>query len=100
MERASGGLATKIVRIAVQILTVDGQIVEEGDAEWNAAAGCWVYMTRTRVHPETTVLIQAAAMDLPGNRATAKAYFYVTPVSGESRLSTLAIGQRRRTSNP
>ena len=77
----------RIVRMAVQILTVDGQIVEEGEAEWNAGAECWVYMSRTQVRPQTTVLIQAAAMDLPGNRGTAKAYFYVAPLSGETSLT-------------
>jgi hypothetical protein len=78
----------KIVRMAVQILTVGRQVVEEGEAEWNAGAGCWVYTTRTQVPPETTVLIQAAAMDLPGNRGTAKAFFYVYPVPGESPLTS------------
>jgi hypothetical protein len=77
----------KIVHMAVQILTVDRQIVEEGEAEWNAAAACWVYVTRTQVRPETTVLIEAAAMDLPGNRGTAKAYFYVSPVPADSPLT-------------
>jgi len=73
----------KIVRIAVQILTVRRQILEEGEAEWNAGAGSWVYMTRTQLSPETTVLIQAAAMDLPGNQGTAKAFFYVYPAEGD-----------------
>jgi hypothetical protein len=78
----------KIMRIALQILTVDRQIVEEGEAEWNAGAARWVYTARTEVRPETTVLIEAAAMDLPGNRGTAKAFFYVAPVTGESPLAS------------
>jgi hypothetical protein len=95
----------KIVRMAVQILTVDGQILEEGEADWNAGAGCWVYKARTQVRPETTVLIQAAATDLPGNRGTAKAYFYVVPVPGDTplprndQLTAMANEQPLKTEN-
>ena len=67
----------RIVHLEVQILTVDRQVLEEGEAEWNGAGGCWAYLAKTQVRPETTVLIEAAAVDLPGNRGTAKAYFYV-----------------------
>ena len=69
----------KIVRVEVSILTVDRQVLEEGEAEWDGMAGCWVYIARTLVPSEMTVLIEAAAMDLPGNRGTAKAYYYVEP---------------------
>ena len=68
-----------IVRLAVQILTVDRQILEQGEAQWNAGAVCWVYTTGTQLSPGTTVLIEAAAMDLPGNCGMAKAYFYAAP---------------------
>lgn len=67
----------KIVRVEVRILTVDRQALEEGEAEWNQVADCWAYVARTLAPPGSTVLIEASALDLPGNRAAAKAYYYV-----------------------
>jgi hypothetical protein len=67
----------RIVRVSVQILTVDRQVVEEGGAEWNSASGSWGYVARVQATAGTTLLIEAAAFDLPGNCGTAKAYFYV-----------------------
>jgi len=77
----------RIVRLTVQILAVDRQILEEGEAEWNGPSVCWAYIAQTPVPPETTVLIEAAAVDLPGNRSTAKAYFYVGPCSAARPLT-------------
>ncbi len=77
----------KIVRMAVHILGVDGQSVEEGEAEWDVGAAGWIYLAQAQVPAKTTVLIQVAALDLPGNRGTAKAYFYVDPVRDEARLT-------------
>ncbi len=66
----------KIVRLTVQIRPVEGEVAEEGEAHWNDVRGDWEYAGQTQIPAGTTVLIEAAAMDLPGNRATAKAYYY------------------------
>jgi hypothetical protein len=67
--------------VAVQILTVGGEMLEAGQAEWDEAAGCWLYVSRVLVPPETTILTEVAAIDLPGNRGTGKACAYVGPSS-------------------
>jgi hypothetical protein len=83
----------KITCITVQIRTVTGEVLEEGPADWTAdivsaesaaareskPAGKWSYTAQRTVPPGSTILIEATAMDLPGNQAKAKTYFYVQP---------------------
>jgi hypothetical protein len=52
-------------------------MVEQGEAEWKTAEECWVYVGQKEIPPETTILIEATAVDLPGNQANARAYHYV-----------------------
>jgi hypothetical protein len=66
-----------VTRLSVVIRTVAGEILEEGPAEWNPLEKKWLYSSRTQVPPRTTIVIEATAIDLPGNRASAKAYYYV-----------------------
>ena len=68
----------RIVRCTVQVRSVDGAILEEGEAERSALENTtWLYTSQIEIAPETTVLIEASAVDLPGNRATARAFYYV-----------------------
>jgi hypothetical protein len=76
-----------VVRVNVQIRTVAGETVEEGTAERSLeagseepskpGAGVWLYASQVQVPVNTTLRIEATASDLPGNKATAKAFFYL-----------------------
>ena len=55
---------------------VSGESIEEGEAELNEIESAWLYKGQKLIPPETTVMIEATALDLPGNRGTAQACFY------------------------
>ena len=67
----------RVARVLVQVRSVAGQVLEQGEAEWNAIESVWRYTAQTQVPPETTLLIEATALDLPGNRAAAQICHYV-----------------------
>jgi hypothetical protein len=78
----------RIVRLSVQIRTVEGVVLEEGEALWEGMDGAWGYRSQIQVLPQTTVLIEATALDLPGNRTTAQSYYWV----GGGAVGSLKIG--------
>jgi hypothetical protein len=67
----------KVVRVLVQIRTVEEEILEQGEAERAETESDWVYHCQAAVPTGTTVLIEATALDLPGNRGMANAFYHV-----------------------
>jgi hypothetical protein len=84
----------RVVRVIVQVATVQGEILEEGTAvlvsdlradrrdstpksDDEVQVSRWSYISQSRMEPQTTILIKATAWDLPGNCAGAEAFFYI-----------------------
>ncbi len=65
----------------VQLALRDGQnnVIEQGPAQWNATDQEWVYLTQSTVAPGQSVLVEATAMDRPGNRTQASQWQYLPP---------------------
>ena len=67
----------RVVRVTVQIRNVEGEVLEAGDAERTEIESDWHYHSQAAVSAATTVLIEATALDLPGNRGLTKAFYHV-----------------------
>jgi hypothetical protein len=67
----------RVVRVPVQIRTLDGEVLEQGEAERTETESDWLYHSQAAIPAATTVLIEVTALDLPGNQRTAKAFYHL-----------------------
>ena len=67
----------KVTQMAVAIRKVAGNPIAKGPAERSPLDDKWLYTSRTQIRPGTNMVIEATAVDLPGNRVTCKAFYYV-----------------------
>ncbi len=68
---------TKVVEVSVEILDMQGAVLEQGPAELDATTGRWLYPGRKSVGTGQTVTVRAVAKDLPGNTGSKEALAYV-----------------------
>ena len=66
-----------VCRISVLITTVEHEPIEGGDALADEARNTWTYKTQSQLAPCQTILIQATAMDQPGNTARKSVFWWV-----------------------
>lgn len=72
--------ATDDFRVKTVLLTIrdpQGNLIEEGPAEWNRETDEWLYLTRVAVASGQTVSVAALAKDHPGNTAEAQRWHYL-----------------------
>jgi hypothetical protein len=68
----------RVVQVPVEIRTVAGDLVEAGVADRSSDVnGEWLYSVQVTVPAGTTLTIEVAALDLPGNRETSKVFHYI-----------------------
>ncbi|MHC1764676.1 MAG: hypothetical protein AB9869_10270 [Verrucomicrobiia bacterium] len=68
---------TKVAEVSVEILDMEGTVLEKGPAEFSANADRWIYTATQSVSSGQTVTVRATAKDLPGNTGSKDALAYV-----------------------
>lgn len=68
---------TKVTEVSVQIIDMNGAVLEEGPAEFDIATSRWVYSATKGVATGQTVTVRATAKDLPGNTGSKSDLAYV-----------------------
>ena len=68
----------EVARVAVVISTLDGAILEQGDAVPDAASGRWRYVVRQDLSGGQTVLVRITAYDRPGNVAVKAVHYAIS----------------------
>lgn len=58
-----------IAEVLVRIILPDGQLLEEGEADYDPRALTWTYLATQQLPPLPGSVLQAIAIDLPGNEA-------------------------------
>jgi hypothetical protein len=67
----------EVVAVAVSLLTVQGVVIERGDAQRDALSGDWLYLTQGPLAGGQALLVEASALDRPGHRASHSLVWWV-----------------------
>lgn len=68
-----------IAVVLVRIILPDGQLLEEGEADYDPHTLTWTYLPTRQLPPLPGSVLQAIAIDLPGNEAILNQIFPQQP---------------------
>jgi len=68
---------TGVVRVIVLIRDMAKKVIEEGTAVLSLIQGLWLYTSQTEIDSQTSILVEATAVDRPGNEGTAKVHYFI-----------------------